>query len=212
MRTSKIVLIGLSGNTLEVFEAVDAQYKILAILSDNSQHGTQFEGVPILPLSQAVRFSDAQFLFLIGSEKSYLQRKVLIQGLSIPTQRYARFIDPSALVSRFAKLGDGTVLHSGVTVTSNAVLGDHVMVLPQSIIHHDVTIGAYSIIGANVTLSGSVQIGESCYIGSASSIRNNVKIGDGALIGMAANVVSDVAPGAVMIGNPARPMMRGEKI
>ena len=206
--TRKIVLIGLSGNTREIFEAVEAEFEISAILSDDPAHAPDFEGVPVVPLSQAHDFPDAQFVFLIGSQTSYRQRAALIARLAIPQDRYARIIHPRATVSRFAQLGAGTVLHCGVTLTSNAVLGAHVMVLPHSVIHHDVRIGDHSLIGSNVTIAGAVEIGESCYIASACSIRNGVRIGNGALIGMGANVLNDVAPGAVMVGNPAREITR----
>jgi sugar O-acyltransferase (sialic acid O-acetyltransferase NeuD family) len=201
-----IVLIGLSGNTLEILEAVQTQYAVAGILSDDPRHGDQFEGIPVTPLSRAKDFGDAYYLFLIGSEKSFSRRQTIIDALQIPEERYARVSHLRASVSGYARLGHGTVLYPGVIVTSNAVLGNHVMVLPNSVIHHDVTIGACSIIGSNVTISGSVKIGRGCYVGSASSIRNGISIGDGALIGMAANVVKDVPPGAVMVGNPARQM------
>jgi sugar O-acyltransferase (sialic acid O-acetyltransferase NeuD family) len=204
----QIVLIGLSGNTREIFESVQAQFDIAAILSDDPAHGPAFEGIPVSPLSRAHDYGEAQFLFLIGSQSSYRQRAALIARLGLAPERYARIIHPRATVSRFAQLGAGVVLHCGVTVTSNAVLGAHVMVLPHSVIHHDVRVGDYSLIGSNVTIAGSVEIGESCYIASACSIRNGVRIGDGALIGMGANVLNDVAPGAVMVGNPAREIPR----
>lgn len=203
-----IVLIGLSGNTREIFEVAEAQFNITAILSDDPAHGPTFEGIAVAPLSRAHDYSEAQFVFLIGSHSSYRQRAALIARLGIAQDRYAQIIHPRATVSRFAKLGAGCVLHCGVTLTSNAVLGAHVMVLPHTVIHHDVTVGDYSLIGSNVTIAGSVEIGESCYISSASSIRNGVRIGDGALIGMGANVLNDVAPGAVMVGNPAREIPR----
>lgn len=204
MATPSIILIGLSGNTLEILEAVQADHKVVAILSDDPRHGPSFEGIPIAPLAQAKSLGADSYLFLIGSEKSFLRRQQMIDTLQIPEHQYAIIRHPRAHVSAFAKLGAGSVLYPGVVVTSNATLGNHAMILPNSVIHHDVKIGACSIIGSNVTIAGSVSIGRSCYIGSASSIRNGISIGDGALIGMAANVVKDVPAGAVMVGNPAR--------
>ena len=67
---------------------------------------------------------------------------------------------------------------AGAVITSNAVIGDHVCVLPNTVIHHDVTVGNFSLIGANVAVAGSVVIGENCYIGSGTNIKNGVRIGD----------------------------------
>ena len=79
--------------------------------------------------------------------------------------------------------------------------------MPNSVIHHDVRIGAWSLIGANVTIAGYSTIGERCYVGSGSSVMNGLDIGDGALIGIGSNVIRNVAPGARVAGNPARPIV-----
>ena len=66
---------------------------------------------------------------------------------------------------------------AGVVITSNAVIGDHVCILPNTVIHHDVVVGAWSLIGSGVTIAGGVVIGENCYVGSGSSIIHGVKLG-----------------------------------
>ena len=209
MRKTELVPVGLSGNLIEIFEALSADYEIPAILDDAPhRRDTSFEGVPILPLSRARECIDAQFLCLIGSERSFRKRDGIIAGLDVPVARFARFVHPSARLSRFAELGEGACLYQGVTVTSNASIGTHVLVMPHTIIHHDVVVGSCSLIGAGVILAGRVRIGASCYIGSGSAIRNGISIGDGALVGMGSVVVRDVVPGSVVAGNPARPLPR----
>ena len=44
--------------------------------------------------------------------------------------------------------------------------------------------------------------------GAGALIRQGVSVGEGAVIGMGAVVVKDVAPGATVVGNPAREMAR----
>jgi sugar O-acyltransferase (sialic acid O-acetyltransferase NeuD family) len=204
-----LVLIGFGGNTLEVLEAAQAQIRVVAILSDDPGHGAAFEGIPIRPVAEAKTFTAAAFLFLIGSERSYRTRLDLLARLSLGNDRFATLIHERASVSRFARIGSGSVLFQGVTVTSNAVLGRHVLVLPQCVIHHDVKIGEGAILGATVTVAGGVTIEDGAYIGSGTSIRNGIRIGAGALIGLGSVVVRDVAPGSVVAGNPARVLRAG---
>ena len=203
---TRIVLVGLSGNTLELLDLASATFDIAAILSDNPDHAPDFQGIPVAPLAEAGRFEDCRFLFLIGSEKSYIRRSEMIDRLGLSVDKFASLTDPRATISQRATIGRGTVCSVGVTVMAQAVVEDHVLILPYSIVHHDSRIGRCSIVGSHVTIAGHVTVGPSCYIGSASAIRNGVTIGEGALIGMGANVVGDVAPGAIMVGNPARPL------
>ncbi|MFN3524864.1 MAG: acetyltransferase [Paracoccus sp. (in: a-proteobacteria)] len=203
----KLVLLGYSGNALEMFEYLQSAYTVLAFLDDNPRWtGSHFEGVPILPMDRLASFPDAMVLVTFGSQHSIRQRARIVHEMGIARTRFATVIHPRACVSSYAALGVGTIIFPGVTVTFNAVIGDHCIILPNSVIHHDATLGDHVLVGSNVTIAGGCRIGAGCYIGSASSIRNGVTVGEGALIGMAANVLSDTAGGAVMIGNPARPM------
>ena len=86
---------------------------------------------------------------------------------------------------------------------SNADIGAHVAVLPNSIISHDVKIKDYSTIAGGVCISGNSIIGESSYIGTNSSIRENLSIGNKCLIGMGSNILSNVDDNTVYFGNPA---------
>ena len=51
-----------------------------------------------------------------------------------------------------------------------------------------------------------IAIGDDVWIGSAALVLPGVTVGDGAIIGAGAVVNRDVAPGATVAGNPARPL------
>ncbi|MGV3635566.1 MAG: UDP-3-O-(3-hydroxymyristoyl)glucosamine N-acyltransferase, partial [Pseudorhodoplanes sp.] len=58
---------------------------------------------------------------------------------------------------------------------------------------------------AQVGISGSTVLGDFVQVGGQAAMAGHLTIGDGAQIGAQAGVISDVAPGAKMLGSPAQP-------
>jgi putative colanic acid biosynthesis acetyltransferase WcaF len=60
-------------------------------------------------------------------------------------------------------------------------------------------------------MTGPVVIGENAWIAAEAYIGPGVTIGAGAVAGARAVVVRDVPPGAVVVGNPARPIVNRDE-
>lgn len=210
MLKPQVVIVGFSGNAREAFENINNSFEVISFLDERKElHAHLFAGVPIADFNTLSDHQDAGIICLIGSEKSFILRKRIIDGLNLPRSRYVTAVDPTASVSRFATVGIGTLISPGVRIMGNAQVGDHVIILPNSVIHHDAKIGDYSLIGSNVVIAGEVVLDQSCYIGSGSQIKNGIRIGAGALVGLGANVLRDVMSRQTMVGNPARPLTPG---
>lgn len=69
---------------------------------------------------------------------------------------------------------------------------------------HNVVIGRNSLIVAQVGIGGSTRTGEGVEMGGQAGLVAHLKIGAGARIGAQAGVISDVGPGQVVSGYPAR--------
>lgn len=122
----------------------------------------------------------------------------------MPVERLVSLADPSAFISRTARVGRGCVFYPHTFIGLNARIDDLVFVMAGSVINHDDEIGSWTAITTGVTLAGSVRVEPACYLGQACTVRQHLTIGHHSLIGMGAVVVKDVAPFSVMAGNPAR--------
>jgi len=99
------------------------------------------------------------------------------------------------LIDRHVRIGKGFhIIHGyGIGIHPDAVIGDRVGVM------HGVTIGVNMFPGAPV-------IGNDVFIGAYATIAGKIKIGDGARIASNTLVITDVPPGAMAIGVPAKIM------
>lgn len=112
------------------------------------------------------------------------------------------------------QIGDGAILCPFVTLTSNIRIGSHFHANLYSYVEHDCVIGDFVTFAPAVKCNGNIVIEDHAYIGTGAIIKQGKQgkplvIGRGAVVGMGAVVTKDVAPGVTVVGNPAKPLMKG---
>jgi sugar O-acyltransferase (sialic acid O-acetyltransferase NeuD family) len=90
---------------------------------------------------------------------------------------FASLIDPSAIVSPSASIGEGTVVLHGAVIQASCMIGRHVIINATAMIDHDNVIGDYVHVGPKVALGGQVRIGEGTHIGPGAVVLAGVSIG-----------------------------------
>lgn len=110
-------------------------------------------------------------------------------------------------------IGKGAIFCPYTTLTSNIAIGIHFHCNIYSYVAHDCIIGDYVTFAPGVKCNGNVTIGDDVYIGTGAILKQGtpdkpLTVGAGAIVGMGAVVTKDVAPGSVVVGNPARPLVK----
>ena len=121
---------------------------------------------------------------------------------------------PDSTIYSGNSIGQGAIICSKSTITSNVSIGKFFHLNIYSYVAHDCVIGDYVTFAPHVQCNGNVHIGSHAYLGTGAILRQGTSlkpliIGEGAVVGMGAVVTKDVPPYSTVLGNPARPFVRG---
>jgi UDP-3-O-[3-hydroxymyristoyl] glucosamine N-acyltransferase len=101
------------------------------------------------------------------------------------------------------EVGANTTIDRGSTGDTTIGAGSRLDNLVQ--IGHNVRLGRCCVVVAQVGIAGSAALGDFVQVGGQAAIAGHLRIGHGARIGAQAGVMSDVPPGAALVGSPAQP-------
>jgi sugar O-acyltransferase (sialic acid O-acetyltransferase NeuD family) len=201
---------GLARETIEAARAGGRWEPVAALDDDPAARGTRVLGVPVTGGVDAVTdHPDAAVVLCAGGGATRALLAARLAGLGVERRRYATVIHPDVHIPRSCSIGEGGVVLSGVAMTADVRIGDHVVLMPRVVLTHDDVLDGFVTIAAGAVLGGAVHVGQAAYLGMACSVRQHVRIGPGAVVGMGAVVLADVPGGEVWAGVPAAPLAAG---
>jgi len=209
-REASIVVVGGGGHAKVVIEILLAAGKPVAGFTDPSlPAGSRFAGIPCLGPDGALReLRSAGVEAAIIALGDNALRARLVQEVRALGFELANAIHPGASVSATAALGAGVAVMAGAVVNAATALGDGCIVNTGATVDHDNRIGRFVHIAPGAHLAGYVTVEDGALIGVGATVGRGraLTVGRGAVIGIGSVVIGDVAPSAVVAGNPARPL------
>lgn len=209
MKKQKLILIGGGGHCKACIDVIEQtnQYEILGILDRQDLVGTAVLGYKIIGTDKDMLTylkDDCQFFVTIGQIKSASNRNRIFELLIECGAEIATIISPKAYVSKYAKVGVGTVIMHNVIVNASSTIGKNCILNTGCDIEHDTAIGNHTHISTNATINGGCIIGNCVFVGSNATIANQVTLGDNIIIGAGSVVIQDVLNEGIYLGNPAK--------
>lgn len=200
----EFVIFGAGGLARELAAWVqrDETVHLLALISDKHEELSPRGSMPVLTRAQAERqFGSPSFVlgFADPLAKHRVADELITRGWCPMT-----WIDPAAIVAPDARLGAGTVVCAGCTVSPGTWIGEHVLLNIGCGIGHDSRVGSYASLLGKVSVNGNVTIGDEALVGSAAVIMPKRSIGARATVGIGSVVITNVPESASVFGNPAR--------
>lgn len=108
-----------------------------------------------------------------GSIRERLYRNLKRQGFSFPV-----IIDPSAVISERALIGEGAFIGKGAVINSEAEIGKMCIINTAAVIEHECQVGDFSHISVGAVLCGQVRIGKAAFVGANATIIQCQRIGE----------------------------------
>lgn len=201
-----LILIGGGGHCKSVIDVAEsAGYKILGVLDMPEDVGKDILSTKIIGTDDDIpAFVDkAEFVITVGFIKSPATRIKLYNRVKEAGGKLATIIASTAYVSKYATIGEGTVVMHHALVNAGAKVGDNVILNSYANIEHDVVIGNQCHISTGTMVNGDCKVGDNCFIGSQSVLANGITIGNDIVVGAGSLVNRDLCQKGIYIGKPA---------
>lgn len=204
---ARVILIGGGRNANYLVGLLEGEgIEVFGILDDRD--GGEVLGKQVTSINDYTGPEWAAVMTIIDPEA----RRSIVARPSLKHCIWTSYVDPRSAVSAYASIGEGAFL-SPFVVCANAVIGQHVFVMPNSVIGPRVQIGDYSCVLPNSTVGSEVEIGTGCIIGMGTRIAAGVRIGNQCRIAPNTFVRKDLPDGSIATsrGASVRVMRRQAK-
>jgi sugar O-acyltransferase (sialic acid O-acetyltransferase NeuD family) len=178
-----------------------------AFLDDDVQAATARMGKYgiSLPVAGSIRdhqpASDEVFVCCIADPRQKLQ---ICETLKQKNAAFINVIHPTVAIAPGATVGEGCILCRGVILSSDAQIGNFVIVNFYSTAGHNCVVEDGCTINCHCDITGWVKVGRGAYLGTHSAVLPGARIGEFATVGAGSVVLRKVEAGKTAIGVPAR--------
>lgn len=206
MDQKNLILIGGGGHCKSVIDVAEsAGYKIMGILDMPDEVGKSVLDYTVIGTDDDIpQYADkAEFIITVGFIKNPYIRVRIYDKVKQAGGKLATIVASTAHVSRYATLGEGTVVMHQAVVNAGARIGENCIVNTFCDIEHDAVIGAQCHISTGTMVNGDCKVGERVFIGSQSVLANGITVGEDIIVGAGSVVRKSISEKGVYAGNPA---------
>lgn len=142
----------------------------------------------------------------IGSLPKNKLRAAIYDKFTALKYEFETVVAPSAIVSTYAFLANGSQILSNVIIQVGTKVGENTLVNSGAIVEHDCCIGKNNHLAPGVTISGGVSTHENVHIGTGASVIQSIVIEGNSVIGAGAVITKNVMADSVVY--PARSVQK----
>ncbi|MCT0217085.1 acetyltransferase [Synechococcus sp. CS-1330] len=216
----RCIIWGATGQTKVAYDILIGEgAEIIHLFDNNPSVESPLPGIPIshgpdgmLSFIDALRHqklnpSDIDCIAAIGGTHGEA-RETMTLFMESHGFKPRPLIHKSAIISPCANIGKNVQLLAGSIIGAFVSIGDYSIINTGANVDHDCTIGRNCHLAPRAALAGEITVEDNVFVGTNATILPRLRICAGSTVGAGAVVTKDVAPGAVVAGNPARPLVK----
>lgn len=199
-----LLLIGAGGHAKACIDVIENQdrFRIIGLIGTIEEYGKSILGYEILGTDSElpkIRNRVKNAFIVVGQIKNNRIRKEIYDNLKSLRYELPTIFASSSYISKYAKIGEGSILMHQSVVNSGATIGVNSIINTRALVEHDCVVGNHCHIATASVLNGGVRLGDQAFIGSGAIVREGIQIGKGCLIGMGLKVLKDLPNDTVFI-------------
>ena len=204
-----LVIIGAGGvgrelvDLVDSINAVDRRFELRGFLDDGGPEKAAFLRRGVRLLGGVSELSALHVKYVIGIGSPSVRRRIDAFASSLGREAVS-LVHPTAVLGGDVRLGEGTVVYSHVSVTTNVETGRHVQLHVNCAVGHDSRLGDYVTVLPGATVAGGVTLEEGVTVGANAAVVQGLRVGAMSVVGAGAAVIRDLPPGTTAVGVPAR--------
>jgi sugar O-acyltransferase (sialic acid O-acetyltransferase NeuD family) len=205
-----VLIIGAGGFAREVAWLIeDINYKneswnLIGYLDENlNNKGHLLNGYEVLGDFNDFKEHNKEIYYVCAVGDTSIRKELSKKAENIGLKP-ATLVHPSVIISKYVKIGEGTMICASSIITVNVEIGKHVIINLDCTIGHDVVIADYVTILPSVNISGAVLLEEGSNLGTGTAIIQGKKVGANSIIGAGSVVVKDIPENCTAVGVPAK--------
>lgn len=216
----KIIIIGGKGTAVVIAEQIydachnyNKNIELLGFAFDDPLYAEGINDWPVLCGTKDVyykygKYNDVKFIFQLYRYDLLIERIALRESLGIPIEKFCSFIHPTVYVAKSARLGNGNIILANCVINSNFKMGNFNTINSCSLLGHDSIMGDNNFFAGHTCIGSNITIGSGNFTGLNASLKNFIQVGNNNLIGMASNVTKNLSNNKVVVGNPAKEIIK----
>ncbi len=193
-----MLLYGAGGHAKVVIDCLAEQgIDIHGIFDDNSDL-VSLNGFDVLGVYDESYEAEIPLIITIGDNqtRSNISKRAV--------HKFGQVAHPSATISNYAHVAEGSVVFHQAVLQSGARIGKHCIINSGAIVEHDCVVEDFAHISPGVTLCDKVKVGEGTHIGAGATVIPNIEIGKWCVVGAGAVITQPLPDYSLVVGVPGK--------